>query len=89
MTTIPTIKVTVNRFHKLAKSGSLKAYADITLNDILIVKGVRIVDSKNGLFMSMPQNKGKDNRWFDIVYPVTPEARDALQTQVLKAYREA
>ena len=86
MTTIPTIKVTVNRFHKLAKSGSLKAYADITLNDILIVKGVRIVDR---LFMSMPQNKGKDNRWFDIVYPVTPEARDALQTQVLKAYREA
>jgi len=89
MKTEQTIKVTVNRMHKLEDSGSLKAYADITLNDTLMIKGVRIVESKNGLFMSMPQNKAKDDRWYDIVHPVTPEARESLQEQVISAYQEA
>ncbi len=89
MKTQTTIQVTTKRIHKINNSGALKAYADITLNDILMVKGVRIVEGRNGLFMSMPQNKGKDERWFDIVSAVTPEAREAMQAQVLEAYSKA
>jgi stage V sporulation protein G len=73
---------------RFENSGALKAFADITINDVLVVKGLRVVEGKNGLFVSMPQTQGKDNRWYDSISPVSAEARQAIQDEVLAAYNE-
>ena len=68
-------------------STSHKAFADVTLDDCFIIKGVRIRDGKNGLFVAMPSKLvGSDYK--EDCYPCTKEFRQELSDAVLSAYNE-
>lgn len=84
------MKITETRVFPLSKKDStLKAFASITIDDAICITGIRIVEGKNGLFMSMPQSKDNDGEYHDIVYPITKEAREELEAAVLDAYDDA
>jgi stage V sporulation protein G len=72
--------------YKIENSETLKAFADITINDVIVVKGLRVVEGKKGLFVSMPQTQSKDKKWFDTIYPLTQDVRQQIQEEVLSAY---
>jgi len=81
--------VKVNRIHRLVKADKkLKAFADIEVNGLLLVKGLQIVDGANGLFVSMPRHRGKNNIWYEIVRFMTPEAKKRIVQVVLDAFKE-
>ena len=53
------------------------------------VKGFRIYDSKNGLFVKEPERRYVKNGTeltSSVFFPVTKEARDALYSQILTSY---
>ena len=69
------------------ESASHKAFADVTLDDCFVIKGVRIRDGKNGLFVAMPSKLvGSDYK--EDCYPCTKEFRQKLSDAVLAAYNE-
>ncbi|MFH1414080.1 MAG: septation protein SpoVG family protein [Candidatus Omnitrophota bacterium] len=76
----------VVRLHRLDNDSKTKAFADISIGDY-IVKGLTVREGKEGLFLGMPQEKGKDGKWYSSFYPVTPEAKDELLEVILTAYR--
>jgi stage V sporulation protein G len=78
--------VKVVRVHRFEGDSKTKAFVDIALGDF-IVKGLRVVGGKNGLFLSMPQEKAKDGKWYSLVFPATKEARQRLTDAVLTAYQ--
>lgn len=41
--------------------------ADLTINEVKIY-GVNVVEGKNGDFLSFPQRKGKDGKYYSIVW---------------------
>lgn len=41
--------------------------ADMELNGVLVY-GVRVVEGKNGDFLSLPQRKGSNDKYYSIVY---------------------
>lgn len=83
------IEVKVNRLRRIQEDGkNLKAFADIEVNGFLLIKGVRVFSGKNGLFVSMPRQKGKDNKWYETVRPMTPEVKEQVASVVLSAYGE-
>ena len=45
----------VEKMYRLPDAGGLKAFADVSVNDVLVIRGVRLVEGKKGLFVSMPQ----------------------------------
>lgn len=47
------------------KSGTV--FADITINGVTIY-GVRVVEGKNGDFLSFPENKDNNGRYWHIAY---------------------
>jgi stage V sporulation protein G len=53
-----------------------------------VVKGLRVLQGKNGLFLGLPQDKAKDGKWYNTFLPVTKEARENLTEVVLAAYQE-
>ena len=61
-------------------SGSTKAIASANLDDCFAVKNIRVVEGKNGLFVSMPSYKGADGEYHDICFPTTPELRKQLNS---------
>jgi stage V sporulation protein G len=80
--------VEVLRLHRLSGESNLKAFADVSFAGVFIVKGIKVVEGKNGLFVSMPSEKGKDGKWYNIAHPLTREFRDSLNEIVLQAYEE-
>lgn len=48
------------KIDRLVKGGSTKAIASVTLDSWYVVKGLRVVDGKKGLFVSMPQESYMD-----------------------------
>ena len=69
--------------------GSVKATASANLDDCFAVKNIRVVEGKNGLFVSMPSYKGTDGEYHDLCFPTTPELRKQLNTAVAEAYKQA
>ena len=82
----PIIKI--ERMHRFDGEGTLKAFCDLLILDVFLVKGLRVVEGKNGLFVSMPQNQGKDGKWYDTFHPVSKEMRKGLEELVLENYNE-
>lgn len=77
----------VSRIYKIDGDTKLKAFVDISLDGI-VIKGLRIVNGSNGLFVSMPRHQGKDGKWYNTVYPVDKEVQKKLSNLVLSAYQE-
>jgi stage V sporulation protein G len=77
----------VVRLHRLEGDSKTKAFADIAIGDF-IVKGLRVVQGQKGLFLGMPQEKGKDGKWYNCFCAATEEARQNLSELVLTAYQE-
>lgn len=68
--------------------GSIKAMADVVLNDQLQIRGLRVIDGSNGLFVSYPMDpfyKGEDFR--SIVCPITRQLREHIENCVLEKYQ--
>lgn len=67
----------------------LKAVASLVIDDCFVVKNVRVIEGKNGLFVSMPSRKNADGKYSDICFPIVSEVREQIEKIVLDAYQEA
>jgi len=83
---VETIDIKVIKIHRLQTDGHLKAFADISINDALLIKGVRIFEGKKGLFVSMPTEQGKDEKWYERVRCLNQDTRFLISQKVLEAY---
>lgn len=81
------LNLNIERLHRFEGDSKLKAFVDLSVGNF-VVKGLKIVEGKKGLFLSMPQEKGKDGKWYNVFYPKTEEARQAMNDLVLAAYQE-
>lgn len=53
---------------KLWSNGNIRAFFDLETEEGIIIKGFKVVDGSNGLFVGFPASKGKDDNWYDDVY---------------------
>ncbi len=58
--------------------GNVIAVANITLDDVFVIRGVRLVDGRKGSFVSFPVRKNKDGEYVDICYPITADLRQDI-----------
>ena len=77
------------RINKINTTGSVKATASVTLDDCFGIRGVKVMEGKNGLFINMPSYKGSDEKYKDICFPTTAEFRQELSDAVVDAYKLA
>lgn len=81
------LELAVKRITRLDGNGPLKAFFDVAIAGAFLIKGVKVVEGKNGLFVSMPREQGKNGQWYETVVPLTKEARDQISQVVLEAYQ--
>jgi stage V sporulation protein G len=82
------VEVNVERVYRLDGDSALKGFADISICKSIVVKGLRIVAGKNGLFVGMPQQLGKDGKWHNRVALMDESLKDRLNELVLSAFGE-
>ena len=66
--------------------GPAAAFAAVTLNGCFAIRDIRILEGKNGPFVSMPSRK-VNGEYRDICFPCTSEFRQTFDQAVLDAYR--
>lgn len=65
------------------------AHAWITLNGCLTVHNILVRKGKNGIFVAMPWARDRENKFYDVCFPVTAEMRRAVNDAVMAEYRRA
>lgn len=81
-------RIEVVRIHRFENGGPVKAFADIQFNEEYVVKGFRLVEGKEGMFIGMPCEAGKSGKWFDTFLPLSDDIKNRIFDAVLKAYEE-
>jgi len=71
------------------EKGSILAFASADIGGCFAVNGIKIVEGKDGPFVAMPSQIGRDKQRHDICLPTTSAMREALNTVVMDAYRDA
>jgi stage V sporulation protein G len=66
----------------------LKAYASITFDSAFVVRGLKVIDGKNGLFVVMPSRKLSDGTFKDIAHPLNNDMRKQIEQKVLDKFHE-
>lgn len=83
-------QVNVFPFKEGHSMGRIKALATVVLNDQLHLRGLKVMDGKNGLFVGYPVDpfyKGEEYR--SIFSPITRELREEIETKVLEEYMDS
>ena len=79
------------RIDRMVQKGNVKAIASVSLDGMFVVKGLKVMDGKKGLFVSMPQESfpGKDGQkqYSNTFFALTNSAKMQLQEVVLDAYK--
>lgn len=65
---------------------STRALVSLKVADAMYLTGFRIVEGKNGPFVSMPSKKDPGGEYRDIFFPASREMRDRLNAAVIEAY---
>jgi stage V sporulation protein G len=81
------LDIKVLKVHRFVSESRIKAFVDISVNDSLLIKGLRVVEAKKGLFVSMPIETGKNEKWYERVRCLNQGVREEISQEVLKAYR--
>ncbi len=65
--------------------GKVRAFFDVMTEEGFTMKGFRIIEGINGLFIAMPSQKGKEDEYFDTIY-AAPELKEELSQLALQQY---
>lgn len=86
---MPDLEVKINSMYPPGASGGIRAYASVTVDGCLGIRGLKVVEGgRDGLFVSMPSRK-TENGYKEICFPVTKEFREQLHKAVLDGYQQA
>ena len=75
----------------------LKGTATVTIDNELVLTGIKVFQGSNGLFVATPSVKGKEGeidsytkkqKYYDTFYPCSAEARTQLTEAVLAKFLE-
>lgn len=54
------MKIEIKKIHRLPEGHRIKAFVDVNFDDLLLVKGIRLINGQNGLFISMPTVRNRE-----------------------------
>jgi len=67
--------------------GKIRAFFDLRTQEGIVIKGFKLVEGINGMFVGMPSQKGKDEEYFDTVF-MDRDLRDELNQISIDAYED-
>jgi DNA-binding cell septation regulator SpoVG len=66
--------------------GNTLAFASVAVGDLAAIRGVRVVDSEKGLFVTMPQSQDNKGLYHDIAFPLSGDLRKEMSDAVLDEF---
>lgn len=65
----------------------LKAFVSIVFDHCFMVNDIKVIQGKDGLFLSMPSRRKRSGEFKDVAHPLNNETRRLIEERVLTEYR--
>lgn len=73
---------------RVHEKDKLIGFANVTLNDALVIRGVRLINGSKGKFVSFPSREAKKDEYIEICFVKTPELRQHILDSVIASYQQ-
>ena len=67
----------------------LKAFVSIVLDQCFMVNDIKVIQGREGFFISMPSRRKRNGRFKDVAHPLNNETRRMIEDQILAEYQRA
>ena len=67
----------------------LKAFVSIVLDHCFMVNDIKVIQGREGIFISMPSRRKRNGRFKDVAHPLNNETRRMIEDQILGEYQRA
>lgn len=82
------MEITDIRVRKMTQEGKMKAIVSVTLDNMLVIHDIKVIEGVEKMFVAMPSRKNAEGEYKDIVHPITSQLRETLQAAILAKYEE-
>ena len=66
--------------------GKIRAFFDLETDEGFVIKGFKLVEGMNGLFVGYPSQKGTDDEYHDQVFPLNDDLKNELGALATNEY---
>ena len=67
----------------------LRAFVSIVIDRCFMVNDIKVIQGRDGLFISMPSRRKKNGDFKDIAHPLNNETRRMIEDRILNEYEGA
>ena len=67
----------------------LRAFVSIVIDRCFMVNDIKVIQGRDGLFISMPSRRKKNGDFKDIAHPLNNETRRMIEERILNEYEGA
>ena len=64
----------------------LRAFVSVVFDRCFMVNDIRVIEGKQGLFISMPNRRRRNGEFKDVAHPLNQETRSWIEQRVLAEY---
>ena len=82
------MNITDVKIRKMLSEGRLRAVVSVTIDDMLAVHDIKVVQGDERLFVAMPSRKDENGVFRDILHPISASARRMFEETILDAYEK-
>ena len=82
------MKLTSVNVHKKNDETKMKGIASVLIDDCFVIRDIRIIEGKEGLFIAMPSRKNASGEYHDIAHPINAETRKMFEDAILAEYNK-
>ena len=81
------MQITNVKIRRLYQDQRLKALVSVTLDGVLAIHDIKVIQGPERLFVAMPSRRDENGIYRDIAHPISPQARRELEDAVLSCYK--
>ncbi|PWM26501.1 MAG: septation protein SpoVG [Oscillospiraceae bacterium] len=82
------MNITGIKIRRTYEDSRLRALVSLTLEGDFAVHDIKIIEGAERLFVAMPSRRDEQGNFRDICHPITAQARQILESEILSAYHE-
>jgi len=86
VTNMENIKLDIRVYPLENQQGNTKAFATMSIDDLVAIRGIRVVEGADGLFVAMSQSQDRYLKYHDVAFPLTADLRKEISAGVLEKY---
>ena len=81
------MELTDIKIYPVRNAEPLLAFVRVIIDDCFLVRDIKIIKGRSGIFVAMPSRRDPDGGFRDIAHPINRETRQAFEDKILSAWR--